>query len=174
MFLPVFQNSQQNKSRDAACRVSGDGTSRLSRRTRCVLFVAESFDRIETGGANGRNHPADQSDRTEDNNGDDQGDGVDREADVAGLGVFGHGAVKRQSADGEGDGIGENDSEEPADEGNGERLSQKLEEDVAAARAERLLDANLAGALGDRNQHDVHQADAANSQSKSADEAEKD
>ena len=51
--------------------------------------------------------------------------------------MFGHGAVKGKSADGKGNEVSQDDAEEPADEGDGERLGQKLEEDVAAARAER-------------------------------------
>ena len=46
-------------------------------------------------------HAADQSDCGQDEDCDQQGDGVDHEADVAGLGVFGHGAVEREPADGE-------------------------------------------------------------------------
>jgi hypothetical protein len=45
---------------------------------------------------------------------------------------------------------------------------------VAAARAEGFLDADFAGALGDRDEHDVHQADSADAQRESADEAEQD
>ena len=139
-----------------------------------LLFVAEGFDRVEAGSADGGHHAADQSDRTENDDGDDQSEGVDHEADVAGFGVFGHGAVERESADGEGDGIGKDDAEESAYESDGESLRQKLEEDVAAACAKRLLDADFASALRDRNKHDVHQPDAANAQGEGADEGEQD
>ena len=97
--------------------------------------------------------------------------GLIDEADVARFGVFGHGAVERKSADGEGNDVGQDDAEESADEGDGERLGQKLEEDVAAARAQRFLDADFAGALGDGDEHDVHQADAADAQREGADES---
>src|SRR5216684_2089186 len=139
-----------------------------------LLFVAEGFDRVEAGGADGGDHAADQSDGDEDDDGDDQSDGVDHEANVAGLGVFGHSAVEGKSADGKGNDVSQNDAEEPADEGNGKRLCQKLEEDVAAARAERFLHADFAGALGDGDEHDVHQADATDSQREGADEGEQD
>ena len=68
--------------------------------------------------------------------------------------------------------VGEDDAEESTDEGDGERFGQKLEEDVAAARAQRLLDADFAGALRDGDEHDVHQADAADAQRQGADETE--
>ena len=41
-----------------------------------------------------------------------------------------------------------------------------------ALRADRLADADLARALGDRHQHDVHDADAANHQANSANAAQ--
>src|SRR5258708_17502067 len=138
------------------------------------LFVAESFDRVEAGGADGRDHAADQSNGAEDQDGDDQGDGIDGEPDVSGFGVFGHGAVERKPADGEGNDVGEDDAEKSANEGNGESLGEKLEEDVAAAGAERLLDANFAGGLGDGDEHDIHQADATDAQREGADEGEQD
>src|SRR2546429_434423 len=43
-------------------------------------------------------------------------------------------------------------------------LGQKLAHDITAARAERLADADLAGPLGHRHQHDVHDHDAAHHQ----------
>src|ERR1700690_4399543 len=139
-----------------------------------TLFVAEGFDRVETGGANSRDHAADESDGSENEHGNEQGDGVDHEADVAGLGVFGHGAVERKSADGEGNDIRQEDAEESANEGDSESFGQKLEEDVSAPCAERFLYADFARALGDRDEHDVHQADAADAESQGADEAEQD
>src|SRR2546426_9615390 len=41
------------------------------------------------------------------------------------------------------------------------RLREELASDVAPRRAERLEDADLARALGDAHQHDVHDHDAA-------------
>ena len=40
-------------------------------------------------------------------------------------------------------------------------LDQELGQDVPAARADRLADADLAGPLADRDEHDVHDPDAA-------------
>jgi len=112
------------------------------------------------------------SQRREDQNGDDQRDGVDHQADVARFRVFGHGAVKRESSNGESNHVGQDDAEESAHKSDGERLRQKLEEDVAATRAQCFFNADFAGALGDRDQHDVHQADAPDAKGKRADEGE--
>ena len=48
--------------------------------------------------------------------------------------------------------------------GEDHRLDQELPQDVAAAGPERLADADLLDALGDRHQHDVHHHDAADEQ----------
>ncbi len=95
-----------------------------------VLLVAESFDRVKPRGADRRDHAADQSDRAKDDDGDDQRKRVDHKAYVARFRVLGHGAVECESADGEGNHVREDDSEESANESDGERLGQKLEEDV--------------------------------------------
>ena len=52
----------------------------------------------------------------------------------------------------------------PPRPGQRERLDQELGEDVAAPGADRLADADLAGPLADRDQHDVHDPDAADDQ----------
>ena len=54
----------------------------------------------------------------------------------------------------------------------GQRLDEELGEDVAATRADRLADADLAGPLADRDQHDVHDPDAADDQRDRGDAAE--
>ena len=59
-----------------------------------------------------------------------------------------------------------------AEEAQGERLDQELQQDVAPGGAERLADADLAGALGDRDQHDVHDPDAADHQAHRRDAGE--
>ena len=53
-----------------------------------------------------------------------------------------------------------------------QRLDQELHQDVAPGGAERLADADLAGALGDRHQHDVHDPDAADQQAHRGDAGE--
>ena len=54
------------------------------------------------------------------------------------------------------------------------RLRQELEENVVAPRSQRFLHADLAGALRHRNQHDVHQPDAADAQRDRPDECQQD
>src|SRR5580658_2267851 len=57
------------------------------------LFVAQGFDGIEAGGAEGWDHAADQSHQAENERGGDQGAGSDDEADVAGFSVLGEGTI---------------------------------------------------------------------------------
>ncbi len=52
----------------------------------------------------------------------------------------------------------------PPNEADDDGLDEELQEDVLAARADGEPQADLAGALGDRDQHDVHDADAADEQ----------
>ena len=51
-----------------------------------------------------------------------------------------------------------------AEQAEGDGLDQELQHDVAALRADGDADADLAGALGDAHEHDVHDADAADDQ----------
>ena len=53
----------------------------------------------------------------------------------------------------------------PPTAGEGDGFERELQQDVALARADGFAHADLARALGDRNQHDVHHADAAHDQS---------
>ena len=58
----------------------------------------------------------------------------------------------------------EHDADDAADHAQGHRLDQELKQDVAAAGADRHADADLARPLGDADEHDVHDADAADEQ----------
>ena len=62
------------------------------------------------------------------------------------------------------DGAADDDAEQAADRGEEDGLEQELPEDLDAARAERLADADLARPLGDGDRHDAHHADAADHQ----------
>ncbi len=53
---------------------------------------------------------------------------------------------------------------QPAEQRDEHGLDQELDEDVRAPGADRLADADLPGALGDRDEHDVHHADPADQQ----------
>ena len=61
-----------------------------------------------------------------------------------------------------------------AGERRGQPFEQKLQQDLAAFRAERLAHADLARPLLHVDEHDVHDADAADRQRQHADEREHD
>ena len=56
------------------------------------------------------------------------------------------------------------DAEDAAERGQHDGLGQELKQDLPAARAERLPQADLAGPLGHRDRHDRHHADPADHQ----------
>ena len=56
------------------------------------------------------------------------------------------------------------DADRAAGEAQHHRLDEELDQNHAPRRAERFADADLARALGDRHEHDVHDADAADEQ----------
>ena len=58
----------------------------------------------------------------------------------------------------------------PAGAGQEDRLDEELLEDVARPGAEGLADADLAGPLLDRDEHDVHDPDAADQQADRGDD----
>src|SRR5438128_1347248 len=51
-----------------------------------------------------------------------------------------------------------------AEPGEGHGFDQELQKDVPSPRTDRLADADLARSFGARNEHDVHDADAADDQ----------
>src|ERR1700689_915882 len=67
-----------------------------------------------------------------------------------------------------GDDFGDRDTEEDAkksaEQSHGCGFNEELEHDILAFGAERLADADFTGALGDRDQHDVHDDHAADYQ----------
>src|ERR1051326_1370467 len=107
-----------------------------------AVFVAQRFDRIELRRLRG---------------GIDAEDDADQGAEGEGAGDGDDGCVNgrqcRPSADDETCDVGEKkparDADETAESGERDRLDEELHEHVAAARAERLADADLARALGD-------------------------
>ena len=66
----------------------------------------------------------------------------------------------------------EADSDHAADRRERDRLDQELSEDVAGARAEREAHSDLARPLGDRDEHDVHDADPSDHQRDGGDASE--
>ena len=65
-------------------------------------------------------------------------------------------------------------ADEAADAAHQDRLDQELAQDVAVLGADGFAHADLARALGDRHQHDVHDADAAHQQGDAGDAAQQD
>src|SRR5258708_2789060 len=56
------------------------------------------------------------------------------------------------------------DAQQPAADGQGDGFEEELQQDVAALGADGHANADLAGALGDAHEHDVHDADATDEQ----------
>ena len=77
-----------------------------------------------------------------------------------------------QRGEDEGADDAEGDAEEPAGEAEQRGLDEELAADEPGLRAERLAEADLPDALGDRDQHDVHDADAAHEQRDDGDAAQ--
>src|SRR5664280_3298367 len=68
----------------------------------------------------------------------------------------------------------DHDPDQAAEDGQHGRLEQELADDVAASGADRLANADLARALRDAHQHDVHDPDAADEQRDRGDDTEQD
>ena len=66
----------------------------------------------------------------------------------------------------------DDDADERADDRQQHRLGDELHDDVGLGGADRLADADLARSLGDGDQHDVHDADAADEQAQRGDRTE--
>src|SRR5579863_100258 len=130
------------------------------------LFVPQGLDRIEARGAEGRHHAADQSHGAENQRGGDQRSRSDNQADVTRFSVLGESTVQRKPSHGKRDRISQYHSQHAANKSNRERFREELHQDVSPGRAQRLLHPNLARALCNGNQHDIHQADAADSKRK--------
>ena len=63
-----------------------------------------------------------------------------------------------------GQALADQDADQAAHQAEHDRLDQELEQDRRRPRADRLAQADLARALGDRDEHDVHDPDAADEQ----------
>src|SRR3989454_2886686 len=130
-----------------------------------ISLVTESLDGIESGGAHRRPQPRGQSNEGENSGRDGQGGAGDAQHEVPFAGLLAiNGAPQRQRPEHRGDPISDGHAHQAAGKRNQERFGQKLQEDVPAARPERLLRANLTRALHHRNQHDVHHSHATDCQ----------
>lgn len=116
-------------------------------------FACQGFYRVQLCRVAGGKEAEDNSDQG--GAGEGHNDGARREDH------FEVGAQQiKKSADPE----GEHHSHEAADKADHDGLDQELGKDVAAARANGHTNADLPGALGHGNQHDIHHADAADNQ----------
>src|SRR5258708_39084319 len=95
-----------------------------------LLFVSQSLDRVQAGGAKSWDHAADQSHGAENYGGRDQRSRSDDQANVAGLSVFGKGAVQGQPSYGKRDRVSQYHSQHTANEGNGESFGEELHQAV--------------------------------------------
>src|ERR1700737_1639032 len=117
------------------------------------LFVAQGFDGVEFGGFHGRPNSKEEANTHAD---DQTGDGS----------PHGDAAMPFQGqANQQYQGVDEDERDDAACAGQGHGFQQKLPGYVLALGADGFADANLAGALGDADEHDVHYAHAANQQS---------
>src|SRR5258706_9789041 len=139
-----------------------------------ALLVAQGFNRIKSCRLDRREHAADNAYEAENRRRPDQRGRIDVEVDIAFAGVVLEGAPQSERAYTPGNQIGQHYSQQAAQSRDHEGFGEELEQDVPAMCAQRLFHANLAGALGYRNQHDVHQADAADAEGQQSDEAKQD
>ena len=116
------------------------------------LFIAQRFDRIELRGLVGGIEPEERADAGRREEGQQDGCRDDDRAHVA------------QLAEQKGAANADCDADQAADDAEQQGLGQELHADVVRRGANRLADADLARPLGDADQHDVHDADAADDQ----------
>src|SRR5580698_3002584 len=131
-----------------------------------ALFRGEALDRCEAGGAHRRIHAGADGDGGERDERRDDGEWRDGRTRKE----------RRQWNEPEGrdDGERTEQAEATADERDDCGLGEELAADVACGGAERLADADLAGALGHGDEHDVHDADAAKREREQGDGGEED
>ena len=116
------------------------------------LFVSERFNRVVLRGLHRREqaeHDADEHRKAER---DEHGRNAERHRDL------------RHRRDDRGQADADEYAEHAAQQRQHHSLRQKLHQDLAAARAERLFQTDLARALRDGDEHNVHHADAAHEQ----------
>jgi len=88
------------------------------------------------------------------------------------VGCFVYVGVERHGRDEIRDADGDDHANEARDEGQGEAFQEKLSEDVSTACAEGFEQADLAGALSDGHEHDIHDTDATDAEGHCSDDAE--
>src|SRR5262249_45540603 len=124
-------------------RVGGGGGPGTSEH----LLPPERINRMQPRGLFRGPDAEEDADAAGDGEGDDHRAGVDDRVPFEGGG------------DGNDDADAEGEAEEAAEEGDEGGLDEELLEDQLLGGAEGFADADLARALGDRHQHNVHDAD---------------
>src|SRR5215469_5512652 len=117
------------------------------------LFITQGFDGVQPGGFHRRPDAENKAD-------------TDADGDARGSGPHLNDARPAQGeTDEEDEKIYEDQSDDAAGSGEGHRLQEELPGDVAVFGADGLANADLAGAFGDADEHDIHDPDTANKQS---------
>src|ERR1035437_6087803 len=96
------------------------------------LFVAQAFDGVELGGADGGEGAEQDADQRANDDGNDGGAAGDGDA------------IGGKEADGIGDGESDDDAENAADEGDEDGLGEELEADFAVSGSHGFADADFA------------------------------
>ena len=114
------------------------------------LGAAKGDDGVELGGLAGGDDAKEEADAAGDADGEDDGAG----GDACFKGAEGGDEEDSACADGSPD--------EATDGGENDRFDEELAEDVALGCADGFAQTDFLGALSHGNEHDVHDADAAN------------
>src|SRR5947207_5262847 len=139
------------------------------------LFVSQRVNRIEARRFERRQEPADHADHGQNRRGDDHELSRQDKVDVGhAAGIVEQLGQKRTRAQRGHQTVRDGDADDAAHEGRRKPFEQELNQDFPPARAERLPDPDLARALLDVDEHDVHDADAADRQRQHADEGQDD
>src|SRR3954471_9632356 len=113
------------------------------------LFVSEGYDGIEPRGASSRPQPEEEADGGAEPKRQRNRGGRDQGVPLHDLRQCDRGADAEQ------------DTQHSSQQAEGQRFDQELHQDIHPGGAESFTNADLTGALGDRDQHDIHDPDAA-------------
>ena len=126
-----------------------------------VSFALEAGDGVHAGGLPGGLESEDEAGGDGGGEAAGDGDGGDQDAPLG-----------EESADPPGGGEAERDAEDSPGPGQDDGFDEELAEDVALAGPEGAADGDFAAALGDGDEHDVHDADSPDDQRDAAHRAE--
>ena len=122
--------------------------------------VAEGVDGGLVGGFDGGVEAEDGAD----GDGSAEGDGDNLPAN--------EGVKRGDKGDEEGEAVAEGEAEEATENGKDERFEEELEEDVYTGGTDGFTDADFVGAFRDGDEHNIHDADAANDEGDTGDKSE--